>query len=166
MANTANRLPSTIPGWGVDLESENRPGIPKERKPQNGTGAHWKEPEKQIATVKIYHTIERPGLTPVFGTTCPPKGLSGLLRDVAYRFGEGRLSHWLMLVLADRVDVIETIVVDIVRGRAGNPLSEMGLKTEFKERGGFSRFQRRRLAVALGIGAAGLITAKALKRAA
>jgi hypothetical protein len=126
-------LAERIPGWGADLAPENRPGVPKEKAPPQGTGAHWDEPARQISDVKIFKTIERSELTPVFGTTCPPKGLSGLLRDIAYRFGEARMARWLILLLADRVDVVETISSDIVKGCAQNPLKEMGLKAELEE---------------------------------
>ena len=65
----------------------------------------------------VFMSVEQPNLTPVFGTSCPPKGLSGLLREYAYQFGEGANRHWMTLVLADRVDMIESMVMDAFRGR-------------------------------------------------
>jgi hypothetical protein len=41
---------------------------------------------------------------PVFGTDCPPKGLSGQLRALAYGYPDHVARHWLMLLFADRVD--------------------------------------------------------------
>ena len=38
--------------------------------------------QQQVARVKIHKSIEHGKLTPVFGTSCPPKGLSGLIREV------------------------------------------------------------------------------------
>ncbi len=67
---------------------------------------------------------EHPGLTPVFGEACPPHGLSGLLRDYAYQFGEATNRHWLTLMLADRIDIVESMVVDALRGRPDNYLHE------------------------------------------
>jgi hypothetical protein len=111
---------SQIPGWGSDLPRERRPGVPKEHSPPSThTGAHWIHPDEQKPTVKIYQSVERPKLTPVFGTTCPPKGLSGKIRDYAYTLGEGKKRRWLSLMLADRVDVWESRVGEIVNGREG-----------------------------------------------
>jgi len=45
--------------------------------------------------------------TPVFGTAQPPRGISGALRRAAYRLPEYRAGHWLLLIAADRVDVVE-----------------------------------------------------------
>jgi len=42
-----------------------------------------------------------------YGTAVPPRGLSGLMRRAAYQIPEHYTSHWLMLMAADRVDVIE-----------------------------------------------------------
>ena len=49
----------------------------------------------------------RRSLTPVHSTAIPPRGLSGLLRRVAYGIPEYRARRWALLMLADRVDVIE-----------------------------------------------------------
>src|SRR5437870_1260336 len=89
-------------------------------------------PERQIPKVKIHKSTERRVLTPVFGTSCPPKGLSGKLRDLAYQFSEGRLSHWMILLLADRVDVIENGLGGILLGKPDRLIKEMGLRAEWK----------------------------------
>lgn len=119
LAKARHPLPpeaSLIPGWGVDAPIERRVGSPK-----NGdftpadNGALWDAPEQQKAKVKIHVSLERPGITPVFGTTCAPKGLSGLIRDWAYaRSSEGQRRHWLALIFADRVDAMECLVTDLV----------------------------------------------------
>ena len=128
-----NALQAKIPGWGADLRPENRPGVPKEKPAPQGTGAHWKEPDQQRRDVKIFKTIERRDFTPVFGNTCPPKLLSGKLRQFAYGLGEGKITRWVTLLMSDRIDMFETIIGDIWRGEAGNPLREMGLAVEFRE---------------------------------
>lgn len=137
-------LKEKITGWGADLDPANRPGVPRERKPPLGTGAHWSEPERQIPKTKILVSSEHRGLTPVFGTACPLKGLSGIIREFAFRFSEGRKSHWLFLLVADRVDELESGFSSLFRGRAHNPFYEMGLKSEFKDRAFLDRFDRNR----------------------
>ena len=95
---------------------------------------------QQHSDVKVLHSIERPGLTPVFGTTVPPSGLSGRLRTLAFRFSEGDLRHWTLLLLADRLNVGEGLVSDIASGHLPNLFAEMGLATEWRHnRGAFVR---------------------------
>jgi hypothetical protein len=43
----------------------------------------------------------------VFGTAQPARGVSGAIRRVAYRLPEHRAGRWALLLLADRVDVVE-----------------------------------------------------------
>ncbi len=49
----------------------------------------------------------RKQLPPVYGTAQPPRGLSGLLRKTAYSYPDHLVRHWMVLLLADRVDVWE-----------------------------------------------------------
>lgn len=119
-------------GWGADLPLENRPAVPMERKPARLQGVHWDHPEQQPQRVKVLHSVERPGITPVFGTTVPPRGLSGLLRGVAFRYSESDLRHWLLLLAADRVNVGEGVVDDLLTGRVPNVPAEMGLRAEWQ----------------------------------
>ena len=123
---------STIPGWGSDLARERRPGVPRDRAPEIGVEHLYPPIEKQFPRVKIHKSTEHGRLTPVFGTTCPPSGLSGRLRDFGYQFSEGRLSRWLALLVADRVNVVEDIVSDLAQGRVPNIPKEMGLRSELK----------------------------------
>jgi hypothetical protein len=139
-----NKLESRIPGWGSDLDPKNRPAVPKEKTPPHGTGAHWTQPEKQIQRVKIHRSVERRELTPVFGTSCPPKGLSGFIRDQAYKLSEGRNAHWMMLLLADRIDVLEGKLTDLLQGRLSNPIAESGLMAEWRRHGFRSRANQNR----------------------
>jgi hypothetical protein len=108
MNHRSEALPS-IPGWGVDLSDEARPGVPMERKPAPMGDAHWNEPERQSGspTVTVFKSSGLERLTPVFGTAQPPKGLSGLIRRGAYAIPEHKVRHWLLLLLADRIDVAE-----------------------------------------------------------
>ena len=86
--------------------------------------------EQQVPKVKIHKSTEHARLTPVFGTSCPPRGLSGLLRDYAYTLSEGRLSRWMTLMLADRVNVVEDALEDLSKLHVPNLPKEMGLKSE------------------------------------
>ena len=107
--DTADQLRARIPGWGVDLDPKDRPSVPKERFDPSATGAHWDFPERQPEKWPRERSIEHKFLTPVFGTSCPPKGLSGGMRKLAYRrYSEGRAAHWLILIAADRVDAAES----------------------------------------------------------
>lgn len=139
LARSSEELRRTIHGWGVDLDPKDRPAVPKERFDPAGTGAHWDFPERQPERRPRERTPEHKFLTPVFGTSCPPKGLSGVIRRYAYKYSEGRLAHWLLLVGADRVDVLESRLTGALRGRPDNPITESGLPSEWKRHGLRSR---------------------------
>lgn len=106
---SVEELRSRIPGWGVDRDPKDRPSVPRERLVDvTGNGAHWEFPECQPELSPRERSIEHKMLTPVFGTTCPLRGVSGAIRRFAYdRYSEGRAAHWLLLMLADRVDSAE-----------------------------------------------------------
>jgi hypothetical protein len=120
----------SIRGWGADLDPANKPAVPKEA-PSDVHNVRGKRPAQQVTNVKIFVSTEHPDITPVFGTTCPPRGLSGALRTFAYRFGEGRLAHWMTLMLADRVDVYEGLFVDLAHAKFPHLIKERGWKAKF-----------------------------------
>jgi hypothetical protein len=133
-------LSSTITGWGSDLDPEMRPGVPRDKAPELGVESLYPPIERQVARIKIHKSTEHGRLTPVFGTSCPPHGLSGKIRDLGYTFSEGRLAHWLTLMFADRVDVVEDVLSDLAQLRVPNLAKEMGLKSELKyNRAGVAR---------------------------
>jgi len=138
---TSDSLPSSSlhsvskrrpPGWGADLAPENRPAVPMERQPPRLEGVHWTQPERQVPDVKILCSIEHVELPPVFGTTLPPKGASGAVREWAFRHSESDLRHWLLLLLADRIHVGEGILSDLASGRIPNIPAEMGWRAEWR----------------------------------
>lgn len=132
--------PQHIPGWGADLSSADRPAVPKERTPPRLPDVHWDQPVAQHVHLEVLHSTERPGLTPVFGTTLPPAGLSGMMRRLAFRFSENDLRHWAILLAADRVNVGEGLLDDLAQGRIPNILAEMGALAEWRyNRAGFIR---------------------------
>jgi hypothetical protein len=129
---TISRDYSTIQGWGADLDHKNRPGYPKERTPPRLEGIHWDQPEQQQMHMEIFHSTERPGITPLFGTSVPPSGLSGTLRKFSFKYSENDIRHWLMLLFADRINMFEGILSDLLHGYIPNIFAEMGMRSEFK----------------------------------
>lgn len=105
---------SHIQGWGVDLDHANRPAVPMERNPPR-LDVPWDEPEQQPRDVEVLCSIERPGISPVFGTSLPPSGLSGAIRRQAFKRSENDVRHWFMLMTADRVNVVEGVLDDVRR---------------------------------------------------
>src|ERR1700710_347922 len=128
-------LRARIPGWGVDLDPKDRPSVPR-LQPHTATGAHWTFPERQPENWPRERTIEHKFLTPVFGTACPPKGVSGAIRRFAYkRYSEARAAHWLLLLAADRVDAFESHVRSMATLRPDNPVTQTGVLSEFRRHG-------------------------------
>src|SRR5690606_1924895 len=124
-----------IPGWGVDLDPQDRPSVPRERYNPDATGAHWDFPEHQPEKRPRERSIEHQFLTPVFGTAAPLKWASGRIRRYAYRLGEGKASRWILLLGADRVDAWENHLVSMVTRRPDNPLTQTGVASEFTHHG-------------------------------
>lgn len=134
-------LRARIPGWGVDADPADRPAYPKQRFAPGETGAHWEIPDQQPTRRPRERSIEHARLTPVFGTSAPLHGLSGAIRRFAYaRFSEARAAHWLLLVLGDRVDAIESHLRSFAQGRPDNPVTETGVLSERRRHGIASRF--------------------------
>jgi hypothetical protein len=126
-------LSDRIKGWGSDLDPEVRPGVPRDKAPELGNELLYpSDIPQQEATVRIHKSTEHARLTPVFGTSCPPRGISGMMRDAAYKHSEGKFARWLTLMAADRVDVVEDVVGDLARLRVPNLVKEMGLKSEWE----------------------------------
>jgi hypothetical protein len=140
LLETSDDLRARIPGWGADLDPRDRPAVPRERFDPAASGAHWDFPDRQPERWPRERSIEHAFLTPVFGTSCPPKGLSGAIRRYAYaRYSEGRAAHWLLLVAADRVDVVESRLGSLATGHPDNPVTETGVLGEFRAHGLSSR---------------------------
>jgi hypothetical protein len=122
-----------IKGWGVDADPKNDPTYPmKHRTNQEHEGYSWQRPPQQPITVEVLHSNERPNITAVFGTSTPPSGLSGMIRRMAFNYSESSYGHWLPLMLADRVNVVEGVLDDLRRGHIPNIVEELGWKAEWK----------------------------------
>lgn len=145
LAESSEELRARIPGWGADLDPNDRPSFPREQFDPNKSGAHWDFPERQVEKWPRERSIEHKFLTPVFGTSCPPKGLSGAMRKYAYRaFSEARAAHWMILLAADRVDAIESHLTSFLTTRPDNPITETGVVSEFTHHPVSSRIGQKR----------------------
>ncbi|MGE2717520.1 hypothetical protein ACQI4L_25955 [Mycolicibacterium litorale] len=141
---SSEELRARIPGWGADLDPADRPSVPKLQKLE--TGAHWDFPERQAEKWPRERSIEHEFLTPVFGTSTPPRGLSGAIRKYAYaRHSEGKAAHWLLLILADRVDAVEHHLQSFASLHPDNPVTETGVMAEFTHNGLASRTGTKRV---------------------
>lgn len=129
----ANRPKDNIPGWGMDADPENDPTYPM--KHWNGADherIHYERAPQQPVNIPVFHSIERPGITRVFGTSVPPAGLSGAIRKWAYGYSEATAVHWMGLIFADRVDVVQGVITDIAHGKFPNLVEEFGWRAEWQ----------------------------------
>jgi hypothetical protein len=125
--------PSQLPGWNIDNDPENDPTYPmRTRTPDDHKGYSWERPTQQPITIEVLHSIERPNITAVFGTSVPPRGLSGVIRRFAFKYSESSYLHWLPLLLADRVNVVEGVLADLAHGQVPNIFAEKGYPVEWK----------------------------------
>ena len=125
--------PTTVVGWGVDADPRNDPTYPmRDRSKDDGPGMNWVRPPLQRPRVEILQSVEYNRMPAVMGTPNPPRGISGAVRRAAFAYSESDWRHWLMLMGADRVDVVEGMVEDLARGRIPNIPGEMGLRSEWE----------------------------------
>ncbi|MDQ4132359.1 MAG: hypothetical protein M3179_03940 [Actinomycetota bacterium] len=145
LTESSEQLRARIPGWGADLDPKDRPSVPRERFDPSLSGAHWDFPERQPEKWARERSNEHKFLTPVFGTSTPPKGVSGAIRKYAYRrFSEGRAAHWILLIAADRVDAFGSHMRSFATLRPDNPITESGVLSEFSHHGLSSRVGKKR----------------------
>ena len=115
--NTDQNKRKKLPYWGADRRLEDRPGVPRETMPHPLAGAHWTVPEQQTPAPDVLVRADLGRLTPVFGTRQPPHGLSGMMRRAAYRVPDWLVRHWMILLVADRVDALESGILRVLRIR-------------------------------------------------
>ncbi|WP_375415961.1 hypothetical protein [uncultured Hymenobacter sp.] len=124
-----------IKGWGIDADPHNNPVYPMNERAEGSTpGRNYERPPQQPVDVELLQTIERASPSAVFGTTVPPSGLSGLIRRFAFKYSENRYRHWLPLLVADRVQVVEGVLDDLVHGHVPNIWAEKGYNAEWKHK--------------------------------
>ncbi|WP_207496798.1 hypothetical protein [Aridibaculum aurantiacum] len=122
-----------IPGWGIDANPENDPTYPmKEWNGDDHKRLNYERPPQQPVDIEVLHSNERPTVSAVFGTSTPPSGLSGMIRRQAFKYGEGSWGHWLPLILADRINVWEGMIDDLLHGHFPNVVKERGWKAEWE----------------------------------
>lgn len=141
---------AAIPGWGVDADPENDPTYPMRDTENQTRGLTWARPARQVPEVEILQSIEHNRLPAVIGTSTPPTGLSGMIRRAAFRRSESDWWHWLMLMGADRLNVVEGVVHDLSRGRIPNIPAEMGVRAEYRHN---PKSLAKKAGVALALGA-------------
>ncbi|MEJ8803874.1 hypothetical protein [Pontibacter sp. H249] len=131
--NNRGKNPEYIKGWGIDADPKNDPTYPiKKRTNEEHKGYTWDRPTQQPINIEVFHSIERPNVTAVFGTSVPPSGLSGMIRRMAFKKSENDYGHWLPLLIADRVNVVEGIIEDFMHGKVPNILAEKGYKADWQ----------------------------------
>jgi hypothetical protein len=131
----------------------------KHRTDGEHAGYAWERPQQQPISVEVLHSNERPDLTAVFGTSTPPSGPSGAIRRLAFKYSESSYGHWLPLMLADRVSVVEGLVGDLKQGHVPNVLAERGWKAEW-EHNRISLLRRILVGAALGFAAVAYFSSK------
>jgi hypothetical protein len=140
MENTSEKIIEITPekfahikGWGIDADPENDPTYPiKKYTGDDHKRLNYERAPQQPITVEILHSNERPNVTAVFGTSSPPSGLSGMIRRYAFKYSEGSFAHWIPLILADRVNVVEGMLDDLRHGHIPNIFAERGWQAEWK----------------------------------
>ena len=98
----------------VDADPSRRPGVPMlPDNPAAYPSVAGKPISEQHAEHEVLSGVEarinvKADLTPVFGSSVPPKGLSGMIRRLGYKYPEHHAARWLIIMMGDRVDVWES----------------------------------------------------------
>ena len=122
-----------IPGWGIDADPNNKPNYPiKHYTGADHERSNYEKPPQQDENIEVLKSNERPQLSAVFGTSTPPSGVSGMIRRFAFKYSESSYGHWVPLVMADRIDVVQGIISDIRHGIFPNIFAEKGWQAEWK----------------------------------
>jgi ferritin-like metal-binding protein YciE len=111
-------------GRGIDEQRENRPGVPMAAERPVETGAHWDSPSRQQQRRPHPYSAHRDELTPVYGSGPGPRLASGALRRLAYQIPEHHARRWMLLLFADRMDVLEHRIPELMTGRSWGQLAE------------------------------------------
>lgn len=134
-------------------DKEDHPAYPmRQDTGEEHDGMNWQRPTLQQPSVEVLHSNERPGLSAVFGTSVPPRGVSGMIRRFAFGFSESNMMHWVPLMLADRLQMVEADLADVARGKVPNLIKEWGWKARLKH-------DPKSVALAVGLATASVATA-------
>jgi hypothetical protein len=144
---------AAIKGWGVDADPANDPTYPYRIRSADDHSGNWPRPVPQQVDVEVLQSIEHRHRPAVVGTSQPPSGISGMIRRAAFRWSESNLLHWMLLLGADRVNMVEGIVSDLARARVPNIPREMGVRSELRHnKAGLAK------KAMIGVGVLGTIT--------
>ncbi len=124
--------PAAVNGWGVDADPENDPTYPYRLRQNDDHSGQWNQPARQQTEIEFLQSVEFKRRPAAFGTSSPPRGISGMLRRLAFRWTESNLMHWLLLLGADRINVVEGVVADLGRAKVPNIPAEMGARAEWQ----------------------------------
>ncbi len=150
-----------VPGWGHDIDTSNMPTHPmKKYTGDDHKRLNYERAEQQPLDVELLQSVERPSASRVFGNTLPPSGLSGKIRRAAFKYSEGKGQHWMLLLLADRVNVVEGVIDDLRRGHIPNIFAEKGWNAAWK----YDRPKLVKVALMVGVTALTLILLSRKKR--
>lgn len=123
---------SHIQGWGADLDRKNRPAVPMKHSPPRLEETPIAPASQQPQRMEIVVSPERPHIPSNLGTSAAPKWASGMLRRLAYKVTENDIRHFMLLQLADRINVVEGLGEDLANGHVPNVLGEMNMKAEWE----------------------------------
>lgn len=123
---------SHIKDWAIDANPKNDPTYPIRRRFEGDQKSEWNRPAQQEPIEGILQSNERPNLPSVYGTSVPAANVSGAIRRYAFRYSEGRYRHWLLLLLADRVNMVEGLAHDVTEGKIPHCLDERGFNAEWQ----------------------------------
>ena len=123
---------SSIVGWGVDANPQNDPTYSYRDRSADDHRGEWSRPSQQRSDVELLKSNEHKRLPAVFGTSSPPRWVSGSMRRLAFRYTESNWAHWLLLMGADRVNMVEGLVEDLARAKVPNIPKEIGLPAAWK----------------------------------
>ena len=97
------------PPWAdCDIDLARRPGVPMMHEPRPFPNTRYPPERQQGEPAVPVHGRPNKELPPVFGTSTPLHGLSGVVRRLAYRLPDHKPAHWMLKLLGDRVDSWET----------------------------------------------------------
>lgn len=125
-----------IRGWGIDADTRNDPTYPMKVRKNGELTEPWPRPRQQGTRIEVLSSNERTEMPATFGTATPPSGVSGGLRRAAFKYSESNLLHWAMLLIADRINMIEGLFSDLGRGHIPNIPKERGWRAEWRHEPG------------------------------
>ena len=98
----------------------------------NHKRSDYERSPQQNVDFEVLKSNERPEYSAISGNTVPPSGLSGIIRQYAFKHSKDRYTHWIPLILADRVNGWEGIIEDLAKGIIPKVFAERGIKSKLE----------------------------------